>query len=77
MDLRVTMRHGRCCAIRARAACSVLRVVKGGLARAVRAGQRYQHQPARDRFVGRALAGGTDYPLTNDELERRDWYEAR
>jgi hypothetical protein len=37
----------------------------------------FLHQHARDRFVGRALAGGTDYPLTNDELERRDWYEAR
>jgi hypothetical protein len=37
----------------------------------------FLHQHARDRFVERALGGGTDYPLTNDELERRDWYEAR
>jgi Arc/MetJ family transcription regulator len=37
----------------------------------------FLRQHARDRFVERALAGGTDYALTNDELERRDWYEAR
>jgi len=28
-------------------------------------------------FIEKALAGQTDYPLTNDELEARDVYETR
>lgn len=30
----------------------------------------------RQSFIERALAGGTDFALTNDELEARDVYEA-
>lgn len=30
----------------------------------------------RQIFIERALAGGTDFSLTNDELEARDVYEA-
>jgi Arc/MetJ family transcription regulator len=31
----------------------------------------------RQKFIQRALAGETDYALTNDELEARDVYETR
>ena len=31
----------------------------------------------RQAFIERALAGKTDYALTNEELEARDIYEAR
>ncbi len=34
-------------------------------------------QQEKRRFVERALSGGTDYALTNNELEGRDVYEAR
>jgi Arc/MetJ family transcription regulator len=30
----------------------------------------------RQNFIERALAGGTDFSLTNEELEARDVYEA-
>ena len=31
----------------------------------------------RRQFIERALSGKTDYPLTNDEIEGQDVYEAR
>ena len=31
----------------------------------------------RRAFIQKALAGRTDYPLTNEELEARDVYETR
>ena len=31
----------------------------------------------RRAFIEKALAGQTDYPLTNEELEARDVYETR
>jgi len=31
----------------------------------------------RRAFIEKALAGQTDYPLTNEELETRDVYETR
>ncbi|MEY2466253.1 MAG: Bacterial antitoxin of type system, VapB [Verrucomicrobiota bacterium] len=31
----------------------------------------------RQKFIERALAGQTDFALTNEELEARDIYEAR
>jgi hypothetical protein len=37
----------------------------------------YLRQQERRAFIERALSGGTDYALTNDELEARDVYEAR
>ncbi|MGH7975503.1 MAG: type II toxin-antitoxin system VapB family antitoxin [Limisphaerales bacterium] len=32
---------------------------------------------ARQKFIERALSGGTDFSLTNEELEARDIYETR
>ena len=32
---------------------------------------------ARQKLIDRALNGGTDFSLTNDDLEQRDVYEAR
>jgi Arc/MetJ family transcription regulator len=32
---------------------------------------------ARQKLIDRALSGSTDFSLTNDELEKRDVYEAR
>ena len=37
----------------------------------------YLRLQRRRALVERALSGGTDYALTNDELEARDVYEAR
>ena len=37
----------------------------------------FLRQQERGRFIDRAMAGATDYPLTNEELEARDVYEAR
>jgi uncharacterized protein YgbK (DUF1537 family) len=42
-----------------------------------RALAKFLQQQERQQFIDRALSGGTDYPLTNDELEARDEYEAR
>lgn len=36
----------------------------------------FLRQHERQKFVERALSGGTDFPLTNEELEARDIYEA-
>ena len=35
-----------------------------------------RHQE-REHFIERAMTGGMDYSLTNEELEARDIYEAR
>jgi len=37
----------------------------------------FLRQHERQTFVERALSGGTDFGLTNKELESRDVYEAR
>ena len=37
----------------------------------------FLRQEERRAFIESALAGETDYSLTNDELEARDIYEAR
>jgi Arc/MetJ family transcription regulator len=37
----------------------------------------FLRQQARRKLIERALSGGTDFALTNDELEARDTYEAR
>jgi hypothetical protein len=37
----------------------------------------YLQMRERRAFIERALAGRTDYPLTNEELEARDVYETR
>lgn len=42
-----------------------------------RALAQFLRQDARRRLLERALQGKTDFPLTNDELEARDVYEAR
>jgi Arc/MetJ family transcription regulator len=31
----------------------------------------------RQEFIGRVLAGKTDYSLSNEQLEARDYYETR
>ena len=31
----------------------------------------------RQEFIGRVLAGKTDFPLSNEQLEARDHYETR
>ncbi|MDQ6632903.1 MAG: type II toxin-antitoxin system VapB family antitoxin [Verrucomicrobiota bacterium] len=36
----------------------------------------YIRMQEKRKFIQRALAGKTDYPLTNEELESRDVYEA-
>jgi hypothetical protein len=37
----------------------------------------YLRQMERRSLIDKALSGGTDYPMTNEELEARDVYEAR
>ena len=37
----------------------------------------YLRQQERRALIDRALSGATDFPLTNEELEARDRYEAR
>jgi Arc/MetJ family transcription regulator len=37
----------------------------------------YLRQQQKQRFIEKALSGGTDFALTNEELEARDQYEAR
>jgi hypothetical protein len=37
----------------------------------------YLRQMERRSLIDRALSGGTDYSMTNEELEARDVYEAR
>jgi len=39
--------------------------------------EEFLRQQARREFIARAVAGKTDFALTNDELEARDFYEAR
>ena len=34
-------------------------------------------QQQRQNFIARVLSGGTDYALTNEQLEAQDVYEAR
>jgi len=34
-------------------------------------------QRQKQTFIARVLSGGTDYALTNEQLETRDIYEAR
>ena len=34
-------------------------------------------QQQKQKFIERALSGGTDYALTNEQLEAQDVYEAR
>jgi Arc/MetJ family transcription regulator len=42
-----------------------------------RALDEFLRQHARREFIERAIAGKTDFGMTNDELEARDVYEAR
>jgi Arc/MetJ family transcription regulator len=37
----------------------------------------YLKQMERRSLIEKALSGGTDYPMTNEDLEARDVYEAR
>jgi Arc/MetJ family transcription regulator len=37
----------------------------------------YLKQMERRTLIDKALSGGTDYPMTNEDLEARDVYEAR
>ena len=37
----------------------------------------YIRQQKKQQLIELALSGKTDYPLTNNELEERDYYEAR
>jgi hypothetical protein len=37
----------------------------------------YLQMRERRAFIEKALAGQTDYPLTNEQLEARDMYETR
>jgi Arc/MetJ family transcription regulator len=42
-----------------------------------RALEEFLRQQKKQKLIDLALSGKTDYPLTNDELEERDVYEAR
>jgi Arc/MetJ family transcription regulator len=37
----------------------------------------FVRQRQRQKFIARVLSGGTDYPLTNEQLEAQDVYESR
>ncbi len=37
----------------------------------------FLRQQQRQAFIARVLTGGTDYALTNEQLEAQDVYEAR